>query len=298
MTIGSIIRPFDSPLSLSASKGERLAQDRPLYSFDLAYIHDAGFGDFAERAAPEVIRILRRHGIRPPASKRGHSSTRLARPERGRGTTGSGRAGRIVEVGCGSGTLARRLVDARYGVVGFDISPAMIRLARAKVPEATFRVASLTEARIPQCDAVVAIGEVVTYVPARGGVTGLPAALRTFFSRVHDALEPGGLFIFDFIESGVRRTYPPKCHSGRDWVIAVHAELDRPGQVLTRRMIAIRKVGRQYRRSQEFHLVRIYSRRAVATALADAGFTASMSRSYGRYRLMPGIVAVIAKRQA
>jgi len=30
----------------------------------------------------------------------------------------------------------------------------------------------------------------------------------------------------------------------------------------------------------------------------DAGFTASLSRSYGRYRLMPGVVAVIAKRQA
>jgi cyclopropane fatty-acyl-phospholipid synthase-like methyltransferase len=172
----------------------------------------------------------------------------------------------------------------------------MIRLARAKVPEVTFRVTSLTAARIPRCDAVVAIGEVVTYVPASRGGTGLPAALRTFFSRVHDALEPGGLFIFDFIESGVRRTCPPKSHSGRDWVIAVHVELDRAGHVLTRRMITIRKVGRQYRRTQEFHRVRIYSRRAVAEALADAGFTASMTRSYGRYRLMAGVVAVIAKR--
>ena len=267
-----------------------------MYSIDLAYIHNAGFGDFAERAAPEVIRILRRHGIRAPASKRSHSSARLDRPERGRGTPGSERAGRIVEVGCGSGTLARRLVDARYPVVGFDISPAMIRLARAKVPEATFRVASLTEARLPRCDAVVAIGEVVTYVRGRDVGTRLPAPLRTFFSRVHDALEPGGLFIFDFIESGVRRTYPPKSHSGRGWVIAVQAELDRPRRVLTRRIITIRKAGRQYRRTQEFHRVRIYSRRAVAKALADAGFTASMSRSYGRYRLMPGVVAVIAKR--
>jgi SAM-dependent methyltransferase len=256
-----------------------------LYSTDLAYIHDAGFGGFAERAAPEVMRILRRHGIRP-------------RPERSRGTTGSGRAGRVVDVGCGSGRLARRLVDARYDVAGFDISPAMIRLAREKVPEATFRIASLTEARLPRCDAVVAIGEVVTYVPSRGRGTGLPAALRTFFSRVHEALEPGGLFIFDFIDSGVRRTYPAKSHGGGDWVIAVHAELDGTAQVLTRRMITIRKIGRQYRRTQESHRVRIYSRRAVATALADAGFTASMSRSYGGYRLVAGGVAVIAKRRA
>jgi SAM-dependent methyltransferase len=240
-----------------------------VYSSDLAYIHDAGFGDFAERAAPEVIRILRGHGIR---------------------------AGRVVEVGCGSGTLARRLVDARYTVVGFDISPAMIRLAREKVPEAIFRVASLTDARLPRCKAVVAIGEVVTYVPARSSETGLPPALRAFFSRAHEALEPGGLFIFDFIESGERRTFQAKSHSGGDWVLAVHAELDGRGQVLTRRMITIRKVGRQYRRAQESHRVRIYSRRAVALALADAGLSARMSRSYGRYRLMAGDVAVIAKK--
>jgi SAM-dependent methyltransferase len=254
-----------------------------LYSTDLAYIHDAGFGDFAERAAPEVIRLLRRHGIRP-------------RPKRRRGTTGSGRAKPVVEVGCGSGTLARHLVDAGYDVVGLDISPAMIRLAREHVPEATFRVASLTEARMPRCAAVLAIGEVVTYVSAGGSGTELPPALGRFFSRVHDALEPGGLFIFDFIECGVRRTCPAKIHSGDDWVIAVHAELDRPGQVLTRRMIAIRKVGRRYRRTQESHRVRIYNRRAVANALAGAGFTARMSRSYGRYRLLPGDVAVIAIR--
>jgi SAM-dependent methyltransferase len=256
-----------------------------LYSTDLAYIHDAGFGEFAELAAREVIRILRRHDVR-------------GRPERSRGSTGSGRARRVVEVGCGSGRLARQLVDAGCTVVGFDISPAMIRLAREKAPEATFRVASLTEARMPRCDAVVAIGEVVTYVPARGRGNGLPPALRTFFSRVHEALEPGGFFIFDFIESGVRRRFSAKYDSGADWVIAVHAELDQRRQVLTRRMIAIRKVGRQYRRTQESHRVQIYSRRAVANALGDAGFTASMSRSYGRWPLLAGGVAVIARRQA
>ena len=202
----------------------------------------------------------------------------------------------MVEVGCGSGTLARHLVDARYSVVGLDISPAMIRLARRKVPEATFRVASLTEARVPRCDAVIAIGEVVTYVHGGGHGTRLPSALRSFFLRVRDALAPGGLLIFDFIESGAKRTCSAKSHGGRDWVIAVHAELDRPGHVLTRRMIAIRKVGRQYRRTQESHRVLIYSRRAVAQALAEAGFTATMSRSYGRYRPIAGDVAVIATR--
>jgi SAM-dependent methyltransferase len=247
-----------------------------LFSTDLAYIHDAGFGNFAEGAAPEIIRILRQHGIRPRAGSRDNV--------------------RIVEVGCGSGTLARRLVDAGYEVVGFDVSPAMLQLARRKAPEAKFQVRSLTELRVPACAAVVAIGEVISYVPARSSGSELPPALRRFFARVHDALEPNGLLIFDFIESAKRRTYQARTKGGRGWVIAAHAEVDDGGRVLTRRLVTIRRIGRQYRRSRETHRVRIYTRRAVARALAAAGFTARMSHTYGRYRLMAGDVAVTARK--
>jgi SAM-dependent methyltransferase len=249
-----------------------------LYSTDLAFVHDAGFNTFAERASPEIARILGRHGIRPGG--------------------GSGKPRRIVEVGCGSGTLARHLVGEGYAVVGFDVSPAMVRLARAKAPGAIFRTRSLTEARLPSCAAVVAIGEVITYVPAQGRGIELPPALRRFFARVYQALEPGGLFIFDFIESAARRTYVARTRGGEGWVIAAHAEVDDRGRVLTRRLVTIRDVGRLYRRAQETHRVRIYPRAAVARALAAAGFTARMSGAYGRYQLMAGDVAVVARKPA
>jgi SAM-dependent methyltransferase len=160
-----------------------------MYAADLAHVHDAGFGDFAERAAPELLRILRAHGIRP------------AHP---------GRATRIVEVGCGSGILARRLVDAGFEVIGLDRSPDMIRLARARTPEASFRVVSLTRAKIPRADAAIAIGEVVSYVAA---------SLRPFFERVYAALPPGGVFIFDFLESAERRTFGARTYGGSDWAL-------------------------------------------------------------------------------
>jgi len=170
----------------------------------------------------------------------------------------------------------------------------MIRLACAKVPEARFRVASLIDARIPRCDAVVAVGEVIAYVTSSRAGSGLPVALRRFFRRVHDALRPGGLFVFDFIESADRRTYPVKTYGARGWAIAVRADVDRAGRILTRRMITVRRLRRRYRSSREVHRVRIYSRRAIAGALRRAGFTATMSRSYGRCRLMAGDVAVVA----
>lgn len=231
-----------------------------MYSTDLAYIHDVAFADFATRAAPWIVRILRAHGIR---------------------------AGRIVDAGCGSGILSRRLVDAGYDVSGFDISPAMVRRARAKVPESTFRVSPFASARVPRCRAVVAVGEAVAYAPS----------LRAFFRRVGAAVEPGGLFVFDFVESWRGRTYPPKSIRGADWALVVRADVDGKGRRLTRRITTFRKIGRTYRRSREIHRVRLYSRLDMARMLSAAGFRATMRRSYGRYRLMTGDVAVVAEKQ-
>lgn len=45
---------------------------------------------------------------------------------------------RVADLGCGTGTLARVLVDAGYAVDGLDFSPEMIVRAQVKVPEARF----------------------------------------------------------------------------------------------------------------------------------------------------------------
>jgi len=47
---------------------------------------------------------------------------------------------RVADLGCGTGTLTRLLIDEGYAVDGLDFSSEMIRRARAKVPEATFTV--------------------------------------------------------------------------------------------------------------------------------------------------------------
>ncbi len=233
-----------------------------LYSIDLAHIHDSGWGDLSDRAAPAIIQLLRAHGIR---------------------------GGLIVEAGCGSGILAAHLVDAGYQVFGFDQSAAMIRLARARVPSARLAVASLTRVPIPRCRAVLAIGETITYVGS--GVGG-------FFRRAHRALEPEGLFIFDFIESAERRTYPRRTRVGDRWSLVARADLNTSGRVLTRRILTSRQIGNRRRWSREVHRVRIYSREEIARLLVRAGFTFRMRRSYGRYRLMAGDVVVIAEKRA
>jgi SAM-dependent methyltransferase len=52
---------------------------------------------------------------------------------------------RIADLGCGTGTLARLLVDAGFTVDGLDFSPEMVRRARVKVPESTFVLGDAAE---------------------------------------------------------------------------------------------------------------------------------------------------------
>ena len=242
-----------------------------IYSSDLAFIHDAGFDWFARGAGPELLRILRAHGVLPP---------RGGRP-----------AARIVEVGCGSGILARTLTHAGYRVLGLDASPAMIRLSRARAPRAAFRVDSLERARIPPCAAVISLGEVVSYVPEP---RRKPQVLPSFFRRVHTALRPGGVLLFDFLESAAGRTYPLKIRSGPGWAIFFGAEADPRRRLLTRRIITHREVAGRCRISGETHRLRLYDRGEIAAELTRLGFRVRMRRSYGKLRLLAGDVAVIA----
>src|SRR5947209_75538 len=54
---------------------------------------------------------------------------------------------RILDACCGGGYLAKLLTERGYRVTGFDLSPAMIAIARQRVPEAQFTVADVTEFR-------------------------------------------------------------------------------------------------------------------------------------------------------
>jgi SAM-dependent methyltransferase len=56
---------------------------------------------------------------------------------------GLGAGRRVLEVGCGSGVFLRAAADRGASVFGLDASPALLELARARVPEADLRVGDL-----------------------------------------------------------------------------------------------------------------------------------------------------------
>ena len=179
----------------------------------------------------------------------------------------------MVDLGCGSGLWARELLRAGYGVLGIDISEAMVEIAREKAPGAEFRVGSLFEATIPPCDAVTAVGEVLNYLfdpenEERG--------LEGVFGRVYEALGPGGVFVFDVLGPG---QVPPGaktrgCRVGEDWAVLSEREEDASRGTIERRIVSFRKSGEHYRREDEVHRVRLYEPEEW-----PAGSTGPVSRS-------------------
>jgi len=237
------------------------------YQADLAYIHDAGFSGFVRDAAPFLLRTLRGSGIRD---------------------------GLVVDLGCGSGRWAAELLRAGYDVEGVDLSPAMIDLARRHAPGAKFRVASLLSARIPKCAAVTALGECVNYAfDRRNSAT----ALKKLFRRVHEALAPGGLFLFDAAEPGLAPQDPVRrWMEGKDWAILLELKKEPRRNTARRQMTIFRRVNRCWRRSEEAHPLRLYRREWLKEALKDAGFAVRIIGGYGREKFRPSLVGFVCQK--
>jgi SAM-dependent methyltransferase len=225
------------------------------YGADLAYIHDVGFSNFSLNAAPGLLAILRRNGI-------DH--------------------GLVVDLGCGSGILARQLGFAGFEVLGVDASPAMVRLARTRAPKAKFVAASLLDAELPPCAAVTSIGECISYA-LHGDESG--RELDRLLRRVHRALLPGGVFLFDFVKRGRHSGGVPRQRysMGRDWAVLMEVGQEKD-RILTRQITSFRKTDSCYQEAE------------IEAALERAGFETKRLKAFGALRFRSWHGGMLARR--
>jgi SAM-dependent methyltransferase len=240
------------------------------YRNDLAYIHDDGFGGIAASAAPVLLDSLQRAGLT---------------------------SGLVIDLGCGSGILSEAVSAAGYDVLGIDLSRAMLRLARQRVPKGQFRQASFLTADLPSCVAVAAIGEIFNYLFDDGNTE---EALSGLFRRVYAALRPGGSFLLDLAGPGrVRGTGPQnRFWEGEDWAVLVTTEEEREQRILTRHITSFRRVGKRYRRDHEVHRQRLFPPAEAAASLRQAGFRVRILKSYGERHFAPGHTGFLARKPA
>jgi SAM-dependent methyltransferase len=83
-----------------------------------------------------------------------------------RASRGSGGRGTIADIGCGPGHVTRYLADRGAEVLGIDLSPAMIDVARMRFPGLDFRVGSMLaiDAKDTSWNGAVALYSMIHFV--------------------------------------------------------------------------------------------------------------------------------------
>jgi SAM-dependent methyltransferase len=243
------------------------------YQSDLAWVHHTGYSHHVEQVGAGIVRLLRDGGLSVGA--------------------------RILDVGCGSGLLARKLLDAGFAVHGVDASKAMIELARDHAPGAVFEVLRLPsglatgmDGALPDADAVVSTGQVLNYLDTRADVARALGELAR-------ALRPGGVRAMDLMTGRYRE---------KRAVDAVHAKVEDHWVIITRysqpepyrfdRMITVfRRVGDNWRRSDEYHRNLTFDVDEALNVLSDNGIEAHCRAGFGDENLPEGLVVLTGVRR-
>lgn len=229
------------------------------YGPDLASVHAEAFEALAASAADTLLQIL-----------------------------GEGAPSRLVlDLGCGAGPLSQRLVEHGFSTWGLDLSPALITVARERLPGSEFQCGSLLDVRLPRAAAAAAVGEVLNYVTAYD-----PDALSSAFQRIFEALIPGGIFLFDLAAPGRVGAGRGFIESAK-WALGLVAR--ESGDQLLRKITIFHEVDEgTWRRSCEQHRLRLWPPASVVERLCACGFGVKELRGYDGTTMPPSLHAYLA----
>jgi SAM-dependent methyltransferase len=179
------------------------------------------------------------------------------------------RRGRVLDVCCGTGYLARLLTGRGYRVAGLDLSPKMAAFARKTAPKGAFFVANASNfALSAPFDAAVSTFDSLNHIL---DYPGLEAAFRNTAA----ALEPGAPFAFDVLfEEAYRTRFGEGFAIVRDnHVLTItgsrYSARDRIAQC---RITMFRLLEGRWRRSDAVIRERCYAPAEIDRALHRAGF--------------------------
>jgi len=236
-------------------------------------VHHAGFAGHVKNTQRGILDRLHAHGV-----KGGQ---------------------RVLDVGCGTGLLARVLLAEGYKVVGVDASPAMVDFARGYAPGGEFEVIGLPTRRatgrpgaLPISDAVVSTGHVLNYLDSRDDV-----ALA--LAEVAQAVRPGGLLAIDLMTERfceARDIRHPFAKIEDDWTMVTR--YSRPGPYRFDRDITVfRRVDGSWRRSDEHHSNVTFEVEAALEILRANGVDARCEPAFGGETLPDGLFALVGARK-
>ncbi len=237
------------------------------YRADLALIHHLGFGFHADDCAPGILELLE--------------------PVRDAN-------GLVVELGCGSGLLTKYLVDAGHRVLATDASLAMLDIARAYAPGvAEIRQVVLPNDPIPEADAIISIGHVLSYLPDE-------AAIERALVAIAGALRPGGVVAIDLCDlayAAARSEPATLAWKHDDWALITETSVPTPDRFVRQMATFMPNPDGSWRRDDERHDNVMIDTSSVPPLLASHGVEAVVGRSFGDEQLPTGLHTIIGRKR-
>lgn len=101
----------------------------------------------------------------------------------------------LLEIGSGTGNLARLFEENGYHYQGLDLSSEMIAIAKNKSPESTFTEGDMRDFKLNDLvDSVIITGRTISYLLSNEDV-------NSTFKSIAKNLKKGGILSFDFIDA-------------------------------------------------------------------------------------------------
>ena len=179
---------------------------------------------------------------------------------------------KVLDLACGTGELARELARDGFEVVGLDRSASMLKKAKEKAKQDGLEIPYLhqdmRDFRLPhKVDLVTCLFDSINYILRYD-------ELEAVFGNVHQALTPGGMFIFDMntifgLSSGWdnRKTGEDL----GDLAVIWDYSWDEGIRLATLEVTVFQRKGNLYRKFKEVHRERGYDPKSVAKALKRKG---------------------------
>jgi SAM-dependent methyltransferase len=238
-----------------------------IYRRDLAVVHHRGFGFHAAACAPGILELLA-----PVHARRGL----------------------VLELGCGTGLLTKELAAAGHRVIATDASPAMLDVAREALGGLAqdLRQLTLPHDRLPQADAIVAIGHPLSYLPDARAIDQALIAIAA-------ALRPGGVLALDIcdLEWGRARLDTPHfAHADEDWAIITKFSMPAVDRFVRDITTFLPNPDGSWRRGTEHHENVLVDTALIPALLREHGVDAQVRASFGTESNPPGLRAVVGHK--
>lgn len=183
----------------------------------------------------------------------------------------------VAELGCGTGSLTRYLLERELEVWGVDLSADMLEVAREKVrrshPDASVHWLNqdIRQLSLPRSmDSIVSFCDTLNYIPDADGV-------RQVFARVFDALVSGGTFLFDVhTPYKIAEVFGNEsfCYRDEDVAYIWQSTYDEGAEAVEHDLtLFVAEEDGLFRRFNELHHQRAYSLDDLQKWLAEIGFS-------------------------